>query len=246
MHDREAAKYEFPVPSREAVVALLSERAVLLSFEDIADALGVAGERDLEAFSRRLRAMQRDGQLLKNRRELYGLPRKMDLVRGRITGHADGFGFLIPDEEGADLFLPPREMRRVMHGDRVLARVTGIDARGRRTGAIVEVLEHAQRNIVGRYVAADSMGFVAPSDKRMSQDIAIPAGSQAGAKDGQIVVAEIVQAPTYRSGPVGRVIEVLGDHMAPGMEIEVAIRSHDIPHKWPPAVLDEAGRFPPT
>ena len=245
MHDREAAKYEFPVPSREAVVALLSERAVLLSFEDIADALGVAGERDLEAFSRRLRAMQRDGQLLKNRRELYGLPRKMDLVRGRITGHADGFGFLIPDEEGADLFLPPREMRRVMHGDRVLARVTGIDARGRRTGAIVEVLEHAQRNIVGRYVAADSMGFVAPSDKRMSQDIAIPAGSQAGAKDGQIVVAEIVQAPTYRSGPVGRVIEVLGDHMAPGMEIEVAIRSHDIPHKWPPAVLDEAGRFPP-
>ena len=245
MSERESAKYEFPVPSREAVITLLAERAELLSFDDIAHALGVEGERDREAFSRRLRAMQRDGQLLKNRRDLYGLPRKMDLVRGRITGHADGFGFLIPEEPGADLFLPPREMRRVLHGDRVLARITGVDARGRRTGAIVEVLEHAQKNIVGRYVAADSMGFVAPSDKRVAQDVAIPAGAQAGAKDGQIVVAEIVQMPTHRSGPVGRIVEVLGDHMAPGMEIEVAIRAHDIPHKWPHEVLDEAGKFPP-
>ncbi|HLF24232.1 MAG TPA: ribonuclease R [Burkholderiales bacterium] len=245
MSERESAKYEFPVPSREAVVTLLAERGELLSFDEIAQALGVEGERDREAFSRRLRAMQRDGQLLKNRRDLYGLPRKMDLVRGRITGHADGFGFLIPDDQSADLFLPPREMRRVLHGDRVLARVTGVDARGRRTGAVVEVLERAQKNLVGRYVAADRMGFVAPSDKRVAQDVAIPPGAQANAKDGQIVVAEIVQAPTYRSGPVGRIVEVLGDHMAPGMEIEVAIRAHDIPHTWPQEVLDEAGQFPP-
>jgi len=243
--ERESKKYEFPVPSREAVIALLTERGELLSFDDIAQALGVTGERDLEAFSRRLRAMQRDGQLLRNRRDLYGLPRKMDLVRGRVTGHADGFGFLIPDDQGADLFLPPREMRQILHGDRVLARVTGVDSRGRRTGAVVEILERGQKNVVGRYVAADGMGFVAPSDKRLSQDIAIPAGAQAGAKDGQIVVAEIVQLPTYRSGPIGRIVEVLGDHMAPGMEIEVAIRSHDIPQQWPKEVLDEAGKFPP-
>ena len=245
MNERESAKYEFPVPSREVVITLLAERAEPLAFDDITRALGVEGERDLEAFSRRLRAMERDGQLLKNRRDLYGLPQKMDLVRGRIVGHADGFGFLIPDDQGVDLFLPPREMRRVLHGDRVLARVTGVDARDRRTGAIVEVLERAQRNIVGRYVAAERMGFVAPSDKRLAQDVAIPAGSDGGAKDGQIVVAELVQAPTYRSGPVGRIVEVLGDHMAPGMEIEVAIRGHDIPHTWPHAVLDEAGKFPP-
>lgn len=244
MAEREAAKYEFPVPSREAVTALLAQRAEPLSFDAIAAALGVEGERDREAFSRRLRAMERDGQLLKNRRKLYGLPQKMDLIRGRVIGHADGFGFLVPEDGGADLFLPPREMRLALHGDRVLARVTGMDTRGRRTGAVVDVLERAHKTVVGRYVVAERMGFVAPSDKRIAQDIAIPAGSETGAQDNQIVVAEIVQPPTYRTGPVGRVIEVLGDHMAPGMEIEVAIRAHEIPHKWPSAVLDEAGVFP--
>ncbi len=244
MAEREASKYEFPVPSREAVLQLLSERGEPLKFDVIAQALGVESERDREAFERRLRAMERDGQLLKNRRGVYGLAEKMDLVRGRVIGHADGFGFLVPDDGGKDLFLPAREMRRVLHGDRVLARVTGMDARERRVGAIVEVLEQGSRSVVGRYTASERIGFVVPSDKRIAQEIAIPAGSETGAKDGQIVVAEIVQPPTVRSGPVGRVVEVLGDHMAPGMEIEIAIRAHDIPHRWPAEVLDEAGRFP--
>ncbi|MFL6650627.1 MAG: ribonuclease R [Sulfurifustaceae bacterium] len=243
MAEREAARYEFPVPSREAVLHLLAERGEPMSFADIAGALGVRGERDGEAFERRLRAMERDGQLLKNRRGLYGLATKMNLVRGRVSGHADGFGFLEPEDGGGDLFLPAREMRRALHGDRVLARVTEIDARGRRVGAIVEVLEHAQRSVVGRYTASEGMGFVVPSDKRIAQEIAIPGGAEAGPKDGQIVVAEIVKPPTARSGPVGRIVEVLGDHMAPGMEIEIAIRAHDIPHKWPNDVLDEAGRY---
>lgn len=245
MAEREAAKYEFPVPSREVVLSLLSDRGEPMSFDAITAALRVEGERDLEAFERRLRAMERDGQLLKNRRGLYGLAKKMDLVRGRVIGHPDGFGFLVPDDgEGEDLFLPAREMRRALHGDRVLARVTDVDARGRRSGAIVEVLQHAHRNVVGRYVAADRTGFVAPSDKRMPQEVVIPEGDNAGAKDGQIVVAEIVRQPTLRSGPVGRIVEVLGDHMAPGMEIEIAIRAHDVPHRWPQEVLDEAGSFP--
>ncbi|HEX7044497.1 MAG TPA: ribonuclease R [Burkholderiales bacterium] len=244
MAEREAARYEFPVPSREAVLALLAERGNPMSFDDITEALGVEGERDREAFARRLRAMERDGQLYRNRRSLYGLPQKMDLVRGRVVAHPDGFGFLVPEDGSADLFLPPRELRIALHGDRVLARVTGIDARGRRTGALVEVLERARRTVVGRYIASEGVGFVAPSDKRITQDIAIPAGAEGGARDNQIVVAEIVQPPTYRTGPVGRVVEVLGDHMAPGMEIEVAIRAHDIPHKWPAEALEEAGRFP--
>jgi ribonuclease R len=241
--ERESAKYEFPVPSREAVLTLLAERAEPLAFGAIADALGVSGERDCEAFERRLRAMERDGQLLKNRRGLYGLPEKMDLVRGRVIGHSDGFGFLVPDDGGDDLFLPPREMRRVLHGDRVLACVTGVDPRGRRTGSVVQVLEQGRRTVVGRYGNVGRAGFVSPSDKRIAQDIVIPEGNEAGAKDDQIVVAEIVQAPTNRNGPVGRVVEVLGDHLAPGMEIEVAIRAHDIPHKWPNDVLDQAGAF---
>ncbi len=246
MAAREAQKYEFPVPSREAVTQLLAERGELMAFEEIAAALGVSGERDLDAFGRRLRAMERDGQLHRNRRGLYGLPQKMDMVRGRVIGHPDGFGFLVPDEDGEDLFLPPQVMRSVMHGDRVMARVTGVDQRGRREGTVIEVLERARTQLVGRYKIAQRMGFVAPEDRRITQDVLIPPGEEGGAREGQIVVAEITQPPTRRAGPVGRVVEVLGEHMAPGMEIEIAIRNHDIPHEWPVDVRREAETFTPT
>jgi len=245
MVEREKQKYEFPVPSREAILALLAEHNEPLPFQTLAAELGVKGERDEDALQRRLGAMERDGQILKNRRDLYGIASKMDMVCGRVTGHPDGFGFLIPEEEGEDLFLPPREMRQVMHGDRVMARVTGVDPRGRREGVVVEVLERAHTTIVGRYAARDGMGFVVPGDKRIAQDIVIQRGDEGPAQEGQIVVAELTASPTRRTAPAGRIIEVLGDHMAPGMEIEVAVRSHDIPHVWPDAVTREAEQFAP-
>ncbi|MGE5240359.1 MAG: ribonuclease R [Bacteroidota bacterium] len=245
MQEREKQKYEFPVPSREAVLAMLTERNEPLSFQALAQALGVQGERDEEAFARRLRAMERDGQILQNRRGLYGLAHKMDMVCGRVTGHPEGFGFLIPEDGGDDLFLSPREMRQVLHGDRVMARVVGVDQRGRREGVVVEVLERAHKTVVGRYTTPNHMSFVVPSDKRIAQDIVIPRGDEGGATAGQIVVAEVTAPPTRRTAPVGRVVEVLGDHMAPGMEIEVAVRAHDIPHVWPEEVLREAAVFAP-
>ncbi len=245
MAEREAQKYEFPVPSREAILAHLAQRAEPLSFKYLASELKVDGERDLEAFSRRLRAMERDGQLLKNRRGRYGLLQKMDMVRGRVIGHPDGFGFLVPDEGGQDLFLAPKEMRSVLHGDRVVARVAGIDARGRREGTVIEVLERQHATIVGRYTSENRIAFVVPSDKRISQEILVPAGDDAGARDGQIVVVAISEPPTARSRPVGRIVEVLGDNMAPGMEVEVAIRMYDLPHSWPDAVSNEVAGLSP-
>ncbi len=140
MLEREAQKYAFPVPSREAVLAHLTQRGEPMSLKRLAAELDVDGERDLDSFARRLRAMERDGQLLKNRRGRYGLIEKMDMVRGHVIGHPDGFGFLEPDEGGEDLFLSPREMRQVLHGDRVVARVAGLDARGRKEGSFVEIL----------------------------------------------------------------------------------------------------------
>jgi ribonuclease R len=248
MVDREKQKYEFPVPSREAILALLADRNELLSYQALADELGVMDERDTDAFMRRLRAMERDGQIHKNRRDLYGLAEKMDMVSGRVSGHPDGFGFLIPGDKaqkGEDVFLSPREMRQVMHGDRVMVRVTGLDPRGRREGVVVEVLERGRQNVVGRYTSRNGMGFLVPSDKRIAQDIVIAPGDEGKATEGQIVVAELIAVPTRRSAPAGRIIEVLGDHMAPGMEIEVAIRAHDIPHVWPDAVMGEADQFTP-
>jgi ribonuclease R len=243
---QEAERYEFPIPSREAILEALRRLGRPAGFEALAAALGVEGERDLTALARRLRAMERDGQVLRDRRGRYGIPERMDLVAGRVIGHPDGFGFLVPEEGagGEDLFLPPREMRAVMHGDRVLARITGVDARGRKEAVVVEVLERARKTVVGRYRTAHKVGYLTPSDRRIPQDIVIPPGDDLGARDGQIVLAEIVTPPTRRSLAVGRIIEVLGDHLAPGMETEVAIRAHEIPHLWPQDVLDEAARLP--
>jgi len=243
MREREKQKYEHPVPSREAILALLTEHSELLSFRALAGKLGVEGERDEDALSRRLRAMERDGQILKNRRDLYGVARKMDMVCGRVSGHPDGYGFLIPEDKSEDVFLPPREMRQALHGDRVMVRVTGVDPRGRKEGVVVEVLERARTTVVGRYVIRHDMAFVVPEDKRIAQDVIIPRGGEGGATEGKIVVAEVTAPPTSRSAPAGRVVEVLGDHMAPGMEIQIATRAHNIPHLWPEAVAREAEQF---
>lgn len=242
---REAEKYPHPVPSREAILACLSGKDKPLSLERIAELLGVTSERDLESFSRRLRAMTRDGQLVRNRRERYGLAERMDMVCGNISGHADGFGFLIPDDTTDDLYLSPREMRKAMHGDRVMGRVTGIDRRGRREGMIVEVLEHRHKNVVGRLTCEDRILFVAPENKRINQDIFIPEGRHMDARPDQMVVAEIVQYPTSRKPAVGHIIEVLGEHMAPGMETDVTIRKFELPYLWPDAVKQEAEKIPP-
>jgi ribonuclease R len=236
---REAQKYQSPIPSREFIMSVLTDSGRLMTHEELVAAFGLDREEDVEALRRRLRAMERDGQLLRNRRGGYGLVDRMDMVRGRVIGHPDGFGFLVSDEGGDDLFLAPRQMRQVMNGDRVVARVTGIDQRGRREGAIIEVLERNTQRVVGRIYFEAGISFVVPDHKRLTQDIRIPPESVGEAQHGQFVTVEIVEQPNKRSGPVGRVVEVIGDHMAPGMEIDVAMRAHELPHAWPAAVEDE-------
>ncbi len=243
--EREARKYGRPIPSRELILELLESKKAPLSFEEIADELGVTDPVDLEALRRRLRAMERDGQLLRNRQGRYCLINRLDLISGRVIAHPDGFGFLKPDEGGEDLFLSPREMRQVFHGDRVVACVTGVDRRGRREGGVVEILERAHERVVGRLFVERGVAYVVPDNKRITHDILIPEEYLDGASPGQIVVAEIVEQPSKRRQPIGRIVEVLGEHMAPGMEIEVAIRAFDIPHEWPPEVLEESAGFGP-
>ncbi len=241
--EREAKKYARPIPSREAILALLEHKAAPLSFEEIASGFGLKETVDLEALRKRLKAMERDAQLLRNRRERYCLINRRDLIPGRVIGHPDGFGFLRPDAGGEDLFLSPREMRRVFHGDRVVACVTGVDSRGRREAVIVEILERGHERVVGRLFKERGIAYVVPDNKRITHDVLIPEEYLSGAKPGQIVVAEIVQQPSLHGKPIGRIVEVLGEHLAPGMETEVAIRTFGIPAHWPPEVLEEAGRL---
>ncbi|MEJ2567051.1 MAG: RNB domain-containing ribonuclease, partial [Gammaproteobacteria bacterium] len=234
--EREAQKYQQPIPSREYILECFAARGAPASFAQIAEELQLSGEQDLTALRRRLRAMERDAQIIVNRHGDYGLTRKMDLIAGRVVGHTDGFGFLVPDDGGDDLFLSPKQMRSLLHGDRILGSVIGIDRRGRREGAVVEVLERANQRIVGRFHMEHGVSFVIPSNTRINQDIAIPPEHRGGASINQIVEVEIIEQPNPRSQPIGRVSAVLGDHMAPGMEIDIAIRSHDLPYEWPDAV----------
>ena len=241
--EREARKYERPIPSRESILQVMSEAEGPVLFDELAEFLGLNEEIDVESLRRRVKAMVRDGQVVRNRRGAYLPADRGDLVRGRIIGHPDGFGFLVPDEGGGDLFLSARQMRSLMHGDRALVRVIGIDRRGRKEGALVEVLERHNTQAVGRFFTEGGLGFVVPDNKRLHQDILIPPEHFGEADPGQIVIAAILEQPSKHSRPIGRIVEVLGDHMAPGMEIDIAIRSHELPHVWPDAVLSEVAHF---
>jgi ribonuclease R len=236
---REAAKYSNPIPSRELILQLIEQEGQPLKRTQIAEKFALDDEEQLEALRRRLRAMERDGQLLFNRRQKYCLVNSTDLIAGRVIGHADGFGFLKPDNGAEDLFLSPREMKSLMHNDRVVVRIAGIDRRGKKDAAVVEILERNTQQVVGRLFKEAGLTFVVADNKRIAKDIIIPADQLGKAKKGQIVVAEITQQPGKRNQAIGKIVEILGKHMAPGMEIEVAIRAHELPNQWPDTLLEE-------
>jgi ribonuclease R len=241
--DREARRYERPIPSREAILQVMSQAEGPVLFDDLAESLGLDEEIDVDSLRHRVKAMVRDGQVVRNRRGAYLPADRGDLVRGRIIGHPDGFGFLVPDEGGGDLFLSARQMRSLLHGDRALVRMIGIDRRGRKEAALLEVLERHNTQAVGRFFTEGGLGFVVPDNKHLHQDILIPPEHFGAADSGQIVIAAILEQPSNHSRPIGKIVEVLGDHMAPGMEIDIAIRSHELPHIWPDAVLSEVAHF---
>jgi len=236
---REAKKYSHPIPSRELILRVLAETGVPLRFDEVAETLDIRDDGEVVALQRRLGAMVRDGQLVRNRRDAYCLVNKRDLIAGRVIGHQDGFGFVKPDDGGDDVYLYPRQMRALFHNDRVVVRVTGRDGRGRLEGSLVEVLERKTRRVVGRFYQESGIGFVVPDNKRLAHDIIIPSDRIAGSQQGQIVVAEITDQPTDRTQPIGKISEVVGDHMAPGMETDIAICTHDLPVQWSAQVQAE-------
>jgi len=241
--DREATRYEKPIASREYILEVITTADRPVTRGDLMELLKIDPEEGAEALRRRLGAMVRDGQLVRNRRDCYALADQFDLVQGRVIGHRDGFGFLVTDDEGDDVYLSARQMHALFHGDRVMVRITGVDRRGRREGDVVDILKRNTHTIVGRFYTESGVNFVTPDSKRIAHDIAIPAGETGDARHGQIVSVEIIEQPGKRTPPVGRVAEVLGDHMAAGMEIDIAILSHEIPQAWPAAVEKEISVF---
>ncbi|SEL39360.1 ribonuclease R [Nitrosovibrio tenuis] len=240
---REKERYTHALPSREFILQILKEQGIPVNEKALHDLLQISEEEN-EIFDRRLSAMLREGQIMRNRKGDICVVEKLDLIKGRVQGHADGFGFLIPDDGSPDLFLSAKEMHKVLHGDHVMVRETGVDRRGRREGTIVEVLERGVTQLVGRLHADHGVLYVEAENKRISQDILIPREESMGANAGQIVMVEIIQQPSKHAQPIGRIIEVVGNYTAPGMEIEIALRKHDLPHQFSPEIEKLSAKFP--
>ncbi|MFO1312026.1 MAG: ribonuclease R [Burkholderiales bacterium] len=231
------------LPSRDDILKALAAAGAPMPPEDLVRELRVARDAR-EAYEGRLAAMERDGQILVNRKGELCIVAKLDLVVGLVQGHADGFGFLVPEDGGDDLFLNAREMHKVLHGDRAVARVSGVDRRGRREGEIVEVLVRANREIVGRLHEERGVHFIVAENRRINQDFLVPRDGVGEAKVGQIVVAEIVEQPTAGNEAVARVTEILGSATDPGIEIEIALRKHALPFEFGKDAQRQAKRLP--
>ena len=241
---REAQRYAQPIASREMILQVLAAQDGPMDDIELARKLALTAPDRLEALQKRLGAMLRDGQLLQNRRGGYVPAAQAELIAGTVIANPDGFGFLRPEKGGDDLFLPPYEMRKVTHGDRVLVSITGMDRRGRGEATIVEVLERRLTRLLGRYTEELGIAYVVPDDKRIQRNLLIPQDARNGARAGQLVVAEILQAPEAHRPPIGRVLAVLGDKLTASQAVEAAIHGHDIPHEFPPEVLAQAAAVP--
>jgi ribonuclease R len=230
-------------PTCEAILRELTAAGVPLAPAEIASRLAI-GRRQQHLFDACLATLERNGDILVNRKGELCIVAKLDLVRGTVQGHPDGYGFLVPDEGGDDLFLSPREMHKVLHGDRVTAKRIGFDRRGRPEGEIVDVLERANREIVGRMHEERGLWFVEAENRRINQDLLVADADRKGAQPGQVVVVEIVEQPSEHGEAVARVKEVLGSATDPGIEIEIALRKHDLPFEWSVAAKRQAERLP--
>jgi len=230
------------IPSREEILAVFRNAGAPLDAPALARALKIKPDAQ-EVLGRRLNAMERDGQISADRAGNYSLSDHANFIAGRVSAHRDGYGFVIPDDASGDLFLPDKEMQKVFHGDRVLAKVIGIDRRGRAEGSIVEVVERANTHVIGRLLNEGGVWVVSPEDTRIGQDILV-AGSPGKAKAGQVVSVELIEQPSRFQQPIGKIVEVLGELDDPGMEIDIAVRKFGVPHIFSAPALKQAAKLP--
>ncbi|KXW56968.1 ribonuclease R [Ferrovum sp. PN-J185] len=241
--DREKNQYDSPLPSREFILQILEKEGVPITVEKIERMLSIKShERDL--FAKRLRAMERDGQLMRNRKNALCLPEKIDLIPARIEGHPEGYGFAIRDDGGGDIFIGAREMHKVLHGDRVMVRTIGLDNRGRPEGAVVEVLQHVNSRLVARLHENQGVLFAVAENRRINQDLLVAPGQTNGARPGQVVMIEIMSQPSRNSEPIAKVVEIIGNYLDPGMEIEIALRKHELPYVFSKEVEEQTHALP--
>ena len=224
---------------RERILSYMHGEAYKpLLAEDLASNLGISTAEDQVAFEQALEELEKEGAVIKNRSDLYGVPARMHLVVGHLSMTAKGFGFITPDvkesEDETDVFVPANAIGSAMHGDRVVARVTPPKEEGRsREGEILRVLERANEKLVGTFERSKTFGFVKPDNTKLTNDIFIPKKATKGAKTGAKVVVKITQWPSQRRNAEGEVVEILGMTGDPGVDVLSVMREYDLSETFP-------------
>ncbi len=244
---RESSNYENPIASRELLLEVIAEQTAPVNLKHMVALLEYTDENQIEGLRRRLFAMVRDGQIFKNRRDGFLSFDHMDLIKGRVQAHPDGFGFLTPEDGSKDIFLHMKQMDKLLNGDIVAVKIFQFDDRkSRREGELVKIIQRAHTTIIGRYFEENGMRYVIPDDKRLTGHILVADDSSLEVKNEDIVSIEITQYPRYKHLAAGVLKQVLGEDNAPGMEVTIALNTHDIPHKWNDDVVKEIAKFKDT
>ncbi len=218
-----------------------------MTVQELEEALGIEDSADFKNFVKALVKLEEQAQVIRTRTNRYGLPAKMNLVRGKLSAHAKGFAFVTPEEPGMDdIFIPPHETKNAMHGDIVLVRVSSQSSGSRREGAVEKIIERGLKQVVGTYSESNYFGFVIPDDKKIVNDIFIPKSAKMGAVDGHKVVVKLTAYPEGRASAEGEVIEILGHKNDPGVDILSIIHSNGLPLEFPDEVLKQAADTPET
>ncbi|KIL50006.1 ribonuclease R [Jeotgalibacillus soli] len=216
-----------------------------LTVQELEESFQIEDSDDFKDLVKALVILEEKGRIVRTRSNRYGLPEKMNLVRGKLSGHAKGFAFLIPEEAGMDdVFIPPGESGNAMHGDTVLVRISKESSGGRREGTVVRIIERGVQQIVGTYTESKNFGFVIPDDKKMASDIFIPKSASKGAVEGHKVIVELTSYPDGRKSAEGEVIEIIGHKNDPGVDILSIIHKHGIDIEFPDDVLEQANAVP--
>ena len=241
--DDEATRYARPIPSREFLLQTLTEAEEPLTADDLVRRLRLKDKALKTALEARLAAMVRDGQLVRNRRDQFLLTDRTAILPGTVIGHRDGFGFVRPDDGSDDLYLSPAQMRECMHGDRVAVRPSGLDSRGKREAVIVEVLERRTQQVAGRFRIEHGIGFVSPDNRRNAHRVVVSPKDRNGAKDGDLVVVELLESPSRHAQAVGSITRVLPQGSLADTAVDLAVASHQLPNEFTAAAIKEAKRF---